>query len=107
MINNEIQFILNLNDKFFDKSNTFKVGIAPNNPDTIQEILKEKFDTVPICFKSINNEKQYKIKLPESSSTNDLVTYLTSIGQLSHFEELIPSVNDIFIETIQNNYEAS
>ena len=89
------------------KSNTFKVGIAPNNPDIIHAILKEKFDAVPICFKSINNEKQYKIKLPESSSTNDLVTYLTSIGQLSHFEELIPSVNDIFIETIQNNYEAS
>ena len=89
------------------KSNTFKVGIAPNNPDTIHAILKEKFDAVPICFKSINNEKQYKIKLPEASSTNDLVTYLTSIGQLSHFEELIPSVNDIFIETIQNNYEAS
>lgn len=85
------------------KSNTFKVGILPNNPETIQEILKEKFDSVPIYFKSINDEKQYKIKLPEASSTNDLVTYLTSIGQLSHFEELIPSVSDIFIETIQNN----
>ena len=85
------------------KSNTFKVGIVPNNPETIQEILKEKFDSVPIYFKSINDEKQYKIKLPEASSTNDLVTYLTSIGQLSHFEELIPSVSDIFIETIQNN----
>ena len=89
------------------KSNTFKVGIVPNNPDTIQAILKEKFDAVPIYFKSINDEEQYKIKLPEASSTNDLVTYLTSIGQLSHFEEVIPSVNDIFIETIQNNYEAS
>jgi ABC-2 type transport system ATP-binding protein len=89
------------------KSNTFKVGIAPNNPDTLQAILKEKFDAVPIYFKSINDGEQYKIKLPEASSTNDLVTYLTSIGQLSHFEEVIPSVSDIFIETIQNNYEAS
>ena len=85
------------------KSNTYKVGIAPNNPDTIQEILKEKFDSVPIYFKSINDEKQYKIKLPEASSKNDLVNYLTSLGQLSHFEEVIPSVSDIFIETIQNN----
>ena len=85
------------------KSNTFKVGISPNNPDSIQGILKEKFDAVPIYFKSINDEKQYKIKLPEASSTNDLVSYLTSIGQLSHFEEVIPSVSDIFIETIQNN----
>ena len=85
------------------KSNTYKVGIVPNNPDTIQEILKEKFDSVPIYFKSINDEKQYKIKLPDASSKNDLVHYLTSLGQLSHFEEVIPSVSDIFIETIQNN----
>tara|TARA_B110000902_G_scaffold45921_1_gene51707 strand:- start:809 stop:1573 length:765 start_codon:yes stop_codon:yes gene_type:complete len=85
------------------KSNTYKVGIAPNNPDTIQEILKEKFDSVPIYFRSINDEKQYKIKLPKASSKNDLVNYLTSLGQLSHFEEVIPSVSDIFIETIQNN----
>ena len=85
------------------KSNTYKVGIVPNNPDTIQEILKEKFDSVPIYFRSINDEKQYKIKLPKASSKNDLVNYLTSLGQLSHFEEVIPSVSDIFIETIQNN----
>ena len=85
------------------KSNTYKVGIVPNNPDTIQEILKEKFDSVPIYFKSINDEKQYKIKLPKASSKNDLVNHLTSLGQLSHFEEVIPSVSDIFIETIQNN----
>ena len=85
------------------KSNTYKVGIVPNNPDTIQEILKEKFDSVPIYFRSINDEKQYKIKLPKASSKNDLVNHLTSLGQLSHFEEVIPSVSDIFIETIQNN----
>jgi len=85
------------------KSNIYKVGISPNNPDTIQEKLKEKFDSVPIYFKSINDEKQYKIKLPDASSKNDLVHYLTSLGQLSHFEEVIPSVSDIFIETIQNN----
>jgi len=85
------------------KSNTYKVGISPNKPDTIQEKLKEKFDSVPIYFKSINDEKQYKIKLPDASSKNDLVHYLTSLGQLSHFEEVIPSVSDIFIETIQNN----
>lgn len=85
------------------KSNTYKVGILPNKPDTIQEKLNEKFDSVPIYFKSINDEKQYKIKLPDASSKNDLVHYLTSLGQLSHFEEVIPSVSDIFIETIQNN----
>ena len=85
------------------KSNTFKVGIVPNNPESFQEVLNEKFSAVPTFFKSINNEMQYKIKTPEANSVNDLVTYLTSIGQLTHFEEVIPSASDIFIETIQNN----
>ena len=85
------------------KSNTFKVGIVPNNPESIQEVLNEKFSAVPTFFKSINNEMQYKIKIPDANSVNDLVTYLTSIGQLTHFEEVIPSASDIFIETVQNN----
>ena len=85
------------------KSNTFKVGIVPNNPESIQEVLNEKFSAVPTFFKSINNEMQYKIKIPDTNSVNDLVTYLTSIGQLTHFEEVIPSASDIFIETVQNN----
>ncbi len=85
------------------KSNTFKVGIAPNNPDNIQEILKERFDAVPTFFKSINDEKQFKIKIQDTTSVNDLVSYLTTMGELSHFEEVIPTASDIFIETVQNN----
>jgi ABC-2 type transport system ATP-binding protein len=32
-----------------------------------------------------------------------LVSYLTSKGTLNHFVEVIPTANDIFIETIQKN----
>ena len=52
-------------------------------------------------FKSINDALKYKIKLPQNTSSNDLVSYLTSKGELNHFVEVIPSANDIFIETIQ------
>ncbi len=85
------------------KSNTFKVGVIANQPENIQEVLNEKFEAVPTYFKSINNEMQFNIKTPSSNSINELVTYLTSLGQLTHFEEVIPSASDIFIETIQNN----
>ena len=44
-----------------------------------------------------------KIKIPENSSPNDLVQFLMSKGQLNHFAEVIPSANDIFIETVQKN----
>jgi len=85
------------------KSNTFEIGLIASNSDNIRSIISEKFEISPTSFKSINNELQYKIKIPERSSVNDLVNYLTTLGQLTHFSEVIPSANDIFIETVNNN----
>jgi len=85
------------------KSNTYEIAILPNNPATIDSVLNQKFEVFPTSLKTINNELQYKIKIPEASSANDLVTYLTSLGMLTHFKEVIPSASDIFIETVQNN----
>ena len=43
------------------------------------------------------------IKISENQSSNDLLSFLMSQGEVSHFVELIPSVNDIFIQTVTNN----
>ncbi|MBZ0327878.1 MAG: ATP-binding cassette domain-containing protein [Altibacter sp.] len=85
------------------KSNTFEVGIHTNDPNGVTSALKERFEVFPASFKSINDELQYKIKLPANASANDLASYLISKGQLTHFVEVIPSANDIFIETVQKN----
>jgi len=85
------------------KSNTYEVGLMTSNTTNVNSMLSEKFDISPTSFKSINNELQYKIKITENDSVNDLVNYLTSLGQLTHFVEVIPSANDIFIETVKNN----
>ena len=85
------------------KSNTYEVGIQAEYPDVVTADLKEKFTLFPATFKSINNELQYKIQIPETHTANDLITYLTGKGELTHFVEVIPSANDIFIETVRNN----
>ena len=85
------------------KSNTFEMGLITPNHDEVTHFLKEKFEILPASFKSLNNELQYKIKIPETASPNDLVSQLTSYGQLTHFVEVVPSASDIFIETVQNN----
>ncbi len=85
------------------RSNTFEVGLLASDKDAIDKQIKERFDVSPASFKSINDELQYRIKLPEATLANDLVSYLTSKGQLNHFVEVIPSANDIFIETVKNN----
>ena len=85
------------------RSNTFEIGLITENKTQVISQLKEKFDLEPAHFKSINDTLKYKIKLPQDTSSNDLVSYLTSKGTLNHFVEVIPTANDIFIETIQKN----
>ena len=85
------------------QSNTFEVGLITENKQQVILELQEKFDLQPAHFKSINDALKYKIKLPQTSSSNELVGYLTSKGQLNHFVEVIPSANDIFIEKVKKN----
>lgn len=85
------------------KSNTFEIGLISPNHAATSATLMEKFEVFPASFKSINNELQYKVKVPNSVSSNDVVNFLTTQGQLTHFMEVIPSASDIFIESIQKN----
>ncbi|MFT5985943.1 MAG: ABC-2 type transport system ATP-binding protein, partial [Planctomycetota bacterium] len=32
-----------------------------------------------------------------------LLQYIATLGQITHFNEVIPSANDIFIETVNKN----
>ena len=85
------------------KSNTFEIGILPDNTDKIEDSLRTKYEIAPAYFKSINNELQFKVKIPNTDSANDLVGFITSLGQLTHFTEVVPTANDIFIQTVKNN----
>ncbi|HIB49002.1 MAG TPA: ATP-binding cassette domain-containing protein [Flavobacteriaceae bacterium] len=85
------------------KNNTYEVGLVTENHESVAAELKERFELSPATFKTINDELQYKIKIDETATANDLVAYLTTRGQLTHFVEVIPSANDIFIETVKNN----
>ncbi|WGD33914.1 ABC transporter ATP-binding protein [Olleya sp. YS] len=84
------------------KSNTFEIGIKPNNSNLEQE-LTNKFSVTPAEFRTLGNDLKLNIKLSEQESANDLLAYLSSQGQISHFVEVIPSASDIFIQTVKNN----
>ncbi len=85
------------------KSNTFEVGLVTSNKSEVAAIIEDKFEVFPTDFKTINDELQYKIKIPVNAMANDLVTFLTTQGQVTHFAEVVPSASDIFIETVRNN----
>ncbi|AUC75577.1 ABC transporter ATP-binding protein [Olleya sp. Bg11-27] len=84
------------------KTNTFQIGINPNNSNLEQE-LTNKFSVTSAEFKTLGDDLKLNVKLSENETANDLLNYLTSQGQVSHFVEVIPSANDIFIQTVKNN----
>jgi len=85
------------------KSNTFEVALMTENKEEVSKILTDKFETYPATYKTINDELQYKVKIPPSHQPNDLINYLSTLGQVTHFVEVVPSANDIFIQSVKNN----
>ncbi|MEO8933703.1 MAG: ATP-binding cassette domain-containing protein [Xanthomarina sp.] len=85
------------------KTNTFEVGIRTSDNLLLEKELSEKFKVSPANFKTLGDELMLNVKLSKEDIPNDLLSFLTSKGQVSHFVELIPSANDIFIQAIKNN----
>jgi len=85
------------------KINTYEVGIRPYNRALLEKELSEKFNVSKANFRTLEDELKLNIKLQQGEKPNDLLSYLTDKGEVSHFVELIPSVNDIFIQAVNNN----
>ena len=61
--------------------------------------LTHKFILNQTNFKSLNDDLKLEVHLGQYNS-NELLSILTQFGQVTHFVEKIPSVNDIFIQTV-------
>ncbi|PWH83040.1 ABC transporter ATP-binding protein [Algibacter marinivivus] len=85
------------------KINTYEVGIRAKNQSILEKDLSERFSISKANFKTLEDELKLNIKLKQGEKPNELLSYLTSKGEVSHFVELIPSVNDIFIQAVKNN----
>ena len=81
------------------KTNSFEVGILSNHVEGLMFDLTQKYTVGQANFKSLNNELKLEIQLG-NSPPNELLNILTQRGQVTHFVEKIPSVNDIFIQTV-------
>ena len=85
------------------KTNTFEVGLQTSNAEEMVRTIQNRFEVLPATFKNLNDDIKLNVKLPEHTSSNELLSLLTSKAEVHHFVEVIPSVNDIFIQTVTNN----
>jgi ABC-2 type transport system ATP-binding protein len=85
-----------------NRTNNFEVGILTDNVEGLMFDLSQKFQLSQANFKSLNDELKLSIHLG-SATPNELLSILTNRGQVTHFVENIPSVNDIFIKTVSDD----
>jgi ABC-2 type transport system ATP-binding protein len=81
------------------RTNSYEVGILSNNIEGLMYDLSQKFTLSQTDFKSLNDELKLEINLG-AATPNELLNTLIQRGQVTHFVEKIPSVNDIFIKTV-------
>ena len=85
------------------RTHTFQVGLKTANIAAVQKELKTNFKVFPADFKLLNDGLSLNVKLNATDNSNDLLSFLTSKGEVQHFVELIPNANDIFIQAINKN----
>lgn len=85
------------------KTNIYEIGINAYNQNTFESDLKTKFNATHAHFKSIDDNFKFNVKLSNTDTSNDLLNFLMAKGEVSHFVEKVPSVSDIFIQSVKNN----
>jgi ABC-2 type transport system ATP-binding protein len=85
------------------KSNTFEVGVDSPNPDLLNKELESKYELIKPSFKTIGENLKLNVKLKDNQNSEDLLKILNQNARVIHFKEVIPSANDIFINSIEND----
>lgn len=85
------------------KNSTYEIALNSNNKQNLLHELTTKFKVTPATFKTLGDELAVNVQLQNGTTSNELISYLSSKGEITHFVELIPSANDIFIETVHSN----
>ncbi len=84
--------------------NTYKQNMFEAELDNIQANISaiEVLAPYNVVEKQVDGSSMYvKIKLTAQQNVNELIKTLISMGNLIHFKEVLPSMNDIFIQQVQ------
>lgn len=85
------------------KTNQFEVGLLSENKELLLNQINEKFSVETSQAISFNDDLRLLISLKNGETSKDLIEFLNNKAQITHFTEVIPSVNDIFLKSVASN----
>lgn len=85
------------------KENSYEVGIETNDKETLFKELSQRWVVTPAHFKTLGDELKVKIQLPRQDTSDEVWRQVGKNGKITHFMEIIPTANDIFIQTVKSS----
>lgn len=86
------------------KNNIFKVGLGLHSTNGILEVLQDKFQILSSEYVENGQQLNFTVKLP-SSDTGAFLSQISGMANVNNFTETVPTANDIFIRTVQNQQQ--
>ncbi len=88
--------ILEVKNRF--KKNIFNVDMSSDSPD-ITPILQDPYELIGTKVSPIG--KSYTVRIHDNQPANNLLRLLVEHGNILSFKEVLPTMNEIFIEQVQ------
>lgn len=85
------------------RNREYAVSLITSNNEQAMAAIPSIYNAEHLDLSGLDNTLDFKIKLPEKVSISQSLSALTALGELTHYSEIIPSVNDIFIKTVKQD----
>lgn len=85
------------------RSRSYAVSLITDDAQSTFEKIPMDLKPQSTQLKGLDSTLDFTIQLPDEVTLPSVLNVLTSLGELVHFSEIIPSVNDIFIQTVRNH----
>ena len=85
------------------KTNTFEVAVNAPDAKSLENKLKLEYETFAPTFRTIGDNLRMNIRLVTGQNSDKLINLLNCNSRLIHFKEVIPNVNEIFINSVKND----
>ena len=85
------------------KTNQFEVGLSCNDKNLLLNEINTQFTTAASEKILFNEDLRLIVDLKSTESSKDLIQFLNNKAQITHFTEIIPSANDIFLKAVTLN----
>ncbi len=81
------------------KTDLYEIKVL-HSKQSLATVLTEAYRVV--STEVDDEETIYRVKI-NGGSANELIQFASKTGEVHNFKEVVPSMNDIFIQTVQNN----